>query len=204
MKRKLIFCTVATLLFLSCSDKEIREDAIYDPKEPETAEIIKQSNELLNQADYIFMRENYLVELYVQDSTKQEIIRVPNFENIPAGLIATYNIIRYKSGEIMYVAEFPYSTTGDWENIYESVFDETGKLLKFVRKSRFIEKDNLVSEKSEYYYNSKHKLLKKTYECMDQNNKNIADDNELEFKFRFPYNKHFTRAEWLEAHGLKK
>lgn len=204
MKRNLILCTIVSLLFLSCSDKLIKEDAIYDPKEPETAEIVKTSNGLLAQADHIFMRENFLVELYVEDSTKQGIERVADFENVPATLVATYNIIRYKSGEIMYVAEFPYSQTGDWENIYESVFDETGNLLKFVRKSRFIEKENLLSEKSEYYYNRKHKLLKKTYECMDQSNKAIPDENDFQFPFRFPYTKYNTRAEWLKAHGLIK
>lgn len=188
----------------SCGDKDLKEDAVFDPKEPETAQIIKQTNDILAEADRVFMRENYLVELYVQDSTKKDITKVDNFENPPVGLSSTYNIIRYKSGEIMYAAEFPYCASGEWENIYESIFDEQGNLLKFVRKSSFVSNNMVVAEKSEYFYNSDHKLLKKTYERKDQNNKAIGDEVNINFKYRFPYERYKTRTEWLEAHGLKK
>lgn len=204
MKTKLILCAISSLLLFACGNKDLKEDAVFDPKEVGTSEVIKQSNDILAEADRIFMRENYLVELYIEDSTKTSLQKVDNFENIPAGLVATYNIIRYKSGEIMYVAEFPYCKTNEWENIYESLFDETGNLLKFVRKSSFFEANMVVAEKSEYYYNAEHDLLKKTYERKDQNNKAIPDEVELKFQYRFPYAKYTSRAEWLEAHGLAK
>ncbi len=192
-----------TLILASCSKKIMKEDAIFDPKKTETPKIIEESDNALNIATRIFLNENYYVELYTQDKD-QDLVKVEDFNNVTPELSASYNLIRYKSGEMMYVAEFPYAESGDWENIYESVFDIEGNLLKFIRKSSFVEGDRLISEKSEYYYNKRHELIKKTYEIKDHKNQPIEDISGIDFKYRFPYEIYPTRKKWLKAHGLER
>lgn len=200
-----IVCLIFTCCYLmvSCKEKEPKEDAIFDPRYPETPQIEKQANDILAEADYVFMHANYQVELYVQDSITKEMKKVPDFDHLPQGLSATYNVIRDHNGNIMYVAEFPYSVSGDWENIYESVFSESGNLLLFVRKSSFMFSQAVVAEKSQYYYNPDHKLLKKTYELKDGQENPIPDGTAIDFPYRFPYEKYKTRKDWLDAHGLE-
>ncbi|MDR3704830.1 MAG: hypothetical protein P4L28_02850 [Paludibacteraceae bacterium] len=193
-----------TLLMVSCKEKEPKEDAIFDPRYPETPQITKQANDKLSEADFIFMHDNYLVELYVQDSTNKVMKKVPDFDHLPKGVMATYNLIRDKNGNVMYVAEFPYSASGDWENIYESIFDESGNLLLFVRKSSFIFGQAVVAEKSQYFYNTDHKLVKKTYDLKDGQENPIPDGTSVDFPYRFSYEKYKTRKDWLAAHNLDK
>ncbi len=201
--QKAILILLSSLFLFSCSKKIMKEDAIFDPKKDETPQIIAESDNVLNIATRIFLQENYYVELYTQNENKG-LVKVDNFENLSPEFIASYNLIRYKSGEIMYVAEFPYAKSGNWENIYESVFDKEGYLLKFIRKSSFVQDNRLVSEKSEYYYNKKHELIKKTYEIKDHKDRPINDITGIDFKYRLPYEISLTRKKWLKAHGLEK
>lgn len=194
-------------LFASC-EKKLPEDAIYDPRYPETDKIIEEAKDILNQADHIFMRENYLVELYIQ-TDDEEIKLVPHFQDVPENLSSTFNIIRNKDGNIMYVAEFPYSESGDWENIYESIYDSKGDLILFVRKSSFLHSDSLntevvIYEKSEYYYSSSHKLLKKTYLMKYAKQDQVPTGVKVDFPYRFDYKKYKTRRKFLRAHDLDK
>lgn len=209
--KKLLFKSLvlftSCLLFTSC-EKELPEDAVWDPRYPETDGICAQAKELLSEADLIFMRDNYLVELYTQVG-EEGIKLVPDFENIPTNLTATYNIIRNKEGHVMYAAEFPYSESGDWENIYESIFDDKGDLVVFVRKSSFFYNDDkhsdvIVYEKSEYFFNSDHELVKKTYQLKFGDKTEVPQGIKIDFQYRFPYEKYMTRKKWLKGHGLEK
>ncbi len=191
------------LLFASC-EKELPEDAVFDPRYPETEAIVEKANDVLKEADKIFMRSNYLVELYLKTASEKRIVQVPNFEQVPADLAAVYNIIRNKEGNVLYVAEFPYSESGDWENIYESIYDDKGDLLLFVRKSSFLHEGVVVYEKSSYYYNEKHRLVKKEYLIKYGSASVLPQGVTVEFNYRFPYEKFKTRKKWLKAHGLKK
>jgi hypothetical protein len=210
--RNILFTSLilfTSCLFLTACEKELPEDAVYDPRFPETDGICVQAKDLLKQADLIFMRDNYLVELYTQAGEEQGIKLVSNFDNAPENLTATYNIIRNKEGHIMYAAEFPYSESGDWENIYESVFNDKGDILVFVRKSSFFyndanHSDVIVYEKSEYFYNSDQKLIKKTYQLKFGDKTEIPQGVKIDFQYRFPYKKYMTRKKWLKAHSLEK
>ncbi len=196
------------LLFASC-EKKLPEDAIYDPRHSDAETIMADAQLILDRVDHIFMKENYQVELYIQTADDKGIKKVPHFEDIPENISATYNIIRNKDGNIMYAAEFPYSQSGDYENIYESIYNTKGDLIKFVRKSSFFHSDTLNTdvvayEKSEYYYNLKHKLLKKTYVMKYGPLNKVPLGVKVEFPYRFKYKKYKTRKKWLRAHDLEK
>lgn len=200
---KMMLFLSMSLFFFSCGEK-VKEDETYDPRYPETAQITKEANDILALADNVFMRNNSLVELYTQENNSNELKLVPNFEHVSSNLKAIYNIIKYKDGQVMYVAEFPFSASNDWENIYESIFDERGNLILFVRKSSFLSDKKIVREKSEYFYDESHRLLKKTYLIVDAQDKPIPEDVKINFSARFPYEKCMTRKDWLESHAMSK
>lgn len=198
-----IVLSIAVLSGCGCT-KTLNENAVFDPKYPETPQREQLADSILKVADYFFMRNNYFVELYVRDSTSMTMQQVPTFyENLPSDIESTYNMIRYEDGNIMYVAEFPYSPTREWENIYESFFDKDGSLVLFTRQSSFIVENKAMYEKSTYLYDIDHKLLKKTYTLKDNTEKELSE-TEISFPFRFPYKQYKTREAWLKAHKLKQ
>ncbi|MDR1679155.1 MAG: hypothetical protein LBR81_05185 [Prevotellaceae bacterium] len=200
MKKFCLF-SVLSIFLLSCNS-ELKEDAVFDPKNPETPAIAKRADTLMAEVVSVFLFRNYGVELYVQTKNNNNLLRVDNFDNLPENLVASYNIIRNSKDEVIYTAEFPYSASGEWENIYEHIFNDDGNLLLFMRKSTFQNGRQSVSEKSEYYYNAAHKLLKKTYEIKDDKDQEITDYSEISFLYRFPYEQYKTRSEWLKAHKI--
>ena len=208
------FMLTTLILFSSCflfagCEKELPEDAVYDPRYPETDKIVEEAKGILGQADFIFMRENFRVEIYYQTKNDNAIKLVSDYENRPDNLKSVFNVIRNKEGNIMYVAEFLYGESGEWENTYEHIFNSEGDLLVFVRKSSFLQNDTLnkdvvIYEKSEYYYNRNHKLLKKNYLMKYANQNQAPLGVKVEFPYRFEYKQYKTRKKWLKAHDLDK
>jgi hypothetical protein len=199
--KKIIFYTLLLGSLASCNNtKNLKEDAVFDPRYAETDSVSQKVDELLLRADRVFMYANYLVELYTQN-TAGEMQKVDNFDAIDrTTLKATYNIIRYEDGNIMFAAEFPYVPDSPVENIYTSVFSEAGNLLLFMRTSGFRDRD--AAEKSEYLYSEKHKLLRKTYELTDGKGTLLDRKVKISFPERLPYKQFDTRKAWLKAQGL--
>lgn len=206
MKNRIIYFLLSLFLFTACSEERLAEEATYDPREEGSDEICAKSDSILSVADRIFMSENWFVELYVQNGETNEMKKVPNFDVLPKVLKAYYNVIRYSNGEIMYVVEFDTNKEGKYEHTYESLFDEEGNLIEFIRKSTFTgsECTGEAFEKSEYYYNSSHDLIKKTYALKDAATDVNIMISKCKFKYRTPYEIYTTREEWLKAHNLEK
>ncbi len=197
--------SICLILFLFSCKKEIKEDGVFDQRDPQSAIVKAEADSIYRKiADKIFMTDNTFVELYIQNGSDTKMQKVDDFENVPPNLSASYNLMRNADGNVMYVAEFPFYKKGYPENIYESIFDNEGNLLLFVRQSTFPSDNKLIFEKSEYYYNKNHDLIKKTYQIADGNGKPIPEDAIIKFDYRFPYEKYMTRAEWLKAHHLEK
>lgn len=57
------------------------------------------------------------------------IKKVPDFNDTPESFYASYNMIRNKAGQIIYIAEYPECESGDWNLIYENYFDTNGNLI---------------------------------------------------------------------------
>jgi len=62
---------------------------------------------------------------------------VPDFDHLPKDLVATYNLIRDKNGNVMYVAEFHIQLPATGK-IFTKVFSTKVQPPLFVRKSSFV------------------------------------------------------------------
>ncbi len=155
--------------------------------------------------DFVYKNDTTKIELYLQLNEKEVIKRVPNYNDTQESYFASFNIIRDKSGQIIYIAEYPASESGDWNLIYESYFDEKGNLIVFVRKCSFFNGEcaEIVHEKSEYFYSVNHDLVKKTYEITDGDKKPL-NFKKCVFNYRFDYKRYTTLSEYLKNYKFEK
>ncbi len=188
---------------ISCKSKPlvINEETKFDSKSAEMSSIQKKFNTIKKEIENIYLKDTSRIELYIQIDENGTIKRVSNYNNSTESFYASYNIIRNKSGEIIYIQESPSSESGDWNLDYDSYFDDNGNLIAFVRTCSFFsgENDEIIRERSQYFYDSKYNLIKKTYEIKDKNNKPL-DVKKCTIEYRFSYTIYTTSKEYLNKH----
>ncbi|MBO6006154.1 MAG: hypothetical protein J6P49_04790 [Paludibacteraceae bacterium] len=204
-------------MFASCSkgegkfginDKASDETKVFDKKVEGEADLIDKAEALQNKVDDIFMKNNVYVELYVEMKDDSRLIKVDNFDDLKdKGKVAkTYNIVRYESGALMNVTEMPNPMGREFENIYNSLYDEQGNLVKFQRVSRFmIEQVSQFIETSSYYFDSKHEAVKKDYKILDLFNMDrvVSAAEADNSPGRIQYDVFLTAKDFNEAHPIK-
>jgi hypothetical protein len=195
-----VFCITTTY----SQPLQIVEESVFEIKTPELKDVLSNFKALSSDIDKIYNKDTTRIELFLQLEQDGLIDKVQNFNNVPESLYASYNIIKGKSGHIVYIAEYPFSESGDWNLIYENYFDENGNLLAFVRKCSFFNSEcaEIVHEKSEYYCNTKHELIKKTFDIKDGKNKTL-DFKKCVFNYRFEYKSYLTLSDFLKNYRFQ-
>lgn len=205
--RRLILTGILITIIISCysQPKYITEETILDLKSSELPSIINTFDSILKEVEYVKEKDTARLELYLQIDENGLIKRVPNYDNTPESYSANYNLIRNKSGQIIYIAEYPNSESDDWSLTYKSFYDTGGNLVAFIRTCSFFNGEcaETVHEKSEYYYNTKHVLIKKTYEITDENRKPL-DFKKCVFNYRYNYKKYLTLNGYLKNYRFEK
>jgi hypothetical protein len=153
----------------------------------------------------IYNNDTIQIEYYHQYGDQNSIKKVTDFNDKPVSVTTSFIVIKLrKNKQIIQIAEYPHSESGDWDLCYQNYFDNKGNLIGFFRICSFFNGvcAELVKEKSEYFYDSKHRLIKKTYQIKDGN------DNALDYKncilnYRFDYEKYMTLNSYLRNKKLK-
>lgn len=219
MKRFAIFAASVMLaaVFASCgketgkygiNDKASDEVKVFDKKVESEADLIDEAEALQSKVDDIFMKNNVYVELYVEMKDDNSLIKVDNFDDIKdkSKVAKTYNIVRYENGALMNLTEMPNPAGREFENIYNSLYDEQGNIVKFQRVSRFmIEQVSQFIETSAYYFDKNHEAVKKDYKIIDLFNMDrVVNPGEAESSpGRIQYDVFLTAKDFNEAHPLK-
>lgn len=199
--RQTIIILLLFIITIDCKAQPIKilEETIYELKSPDLNNCLERYNFIANEVELIYNQDTTKIELYLQIEENGLISRVKNFDNVPEDFYASYNVIRSKIGKIIYISEYPHSGSGDWDLGYENYFDEKGNLIAFIRKCGFFNGvcAEIIHEKSEYFYNLKHVLVKKTYEITDENKKPLNYKNCI-FNYRYDYKQYLTLEDYLE------
>lgn len=89
-----------------------------------------------------------------------------------------------------------------WDFIYERVYNHEGNLIFFVRRYNTYNSGcaEVAFERSEYYYDERGGLSKKTYELFDSNNNALEYDNC--WMERENYNQYKTYSEFISKYPL--
>lgn len=199
---------IALLLLLSnfsmSQNLEIKEESKYTSNSPEIKNVREYFKTLSKEIGNIYKKDFKKVEFYIQVHIDSPIKKVSDFSNIGSIHYTSFNIIRNKEDQVIYIIEFPFSESGDWNIAYESYFDEKGNLVAFIRNCSFFNSKcaDIVHEKSEFFYTADHNLVMKTYEIKDGKNK-ILDYNKCDFRYRFPYTKFTTLTDYLANHPFE-
>lgn len=205
--RKFLTFVFLIIGLISCNSQTtpITEESNFNLKSSDLPSILKTFNSISKQVDNVYQKDTFKLELYLQLDKEELIKRVPNYDDTPESFYASYNLIRNKTGQIIYIAEYPASESGDWNLIYENYFDENGNLIAFIRKCSFFNGEcaEIVHEKSEYYYNLKHDLIKKTYEITDGDKKPL-NYKDCVFNYRYDYKIYKTLTEYLKNYKFEK
>jgi len=189
------------LFIVSCKHPvKISEETNYKSKSPDIFNIVSNYKKIAKQVSIYFTKDTSKIELYLQLDKNDVTKRVANFDSVPQTDYFAFNLIRNKQGKIIFISEYPVTDSDEYDMIYESYFDQNGNLLTFIRKCVFSNGvcAKIVNEKSDYYYDSKHKLVLKTYEITDQDKKPLNAATCI-FNYRYEYQIHKTVAEYLKA-----
>lgn len=126
-------------------------------------------------------------------------------KNRDAFLLKRYDVIKgYDDQEhYTYIKEYVFNKNQAWDYIYERIYDgDNGNLIYFVRRYNTYNSGcaEVAFEESEYFYNSKGDLIKKTYQIYDsQNNPLSIDDCYMD---RESYEKYMSVKDFLNANHL--
>lgn len=188
-----------------CKSKiEIEEETNIELNSKDFKIVLNTYNQLEEKVLKCYKTNISCVELYIQMSETSGIKRVAKFNDSIDTYFSSYNVIRDNFGHIIHIAEYPFSESGDWDLVYENYFDTNGNLIAFVRTSSFFNGvcSEIVRENSEYFYNNKHELIKKTYSISDGDNKKINAEKCV-FNYRFKYQQEFTIDDYLAKHKFE-
>ena len=189
------------LFFVGCTRQvHINEETNYRSKSPNIYKIVSNYKKVAKEVANCFTKDSSKIELYLQLDKTDATTRVASFDSVMQPEYNGYNLIRNKQGKIIFISEYPVTDSDEYDMIYESYFDPNGNLLAFIRKCIFNNGGcaKIVNEKSDYYYDEKHKLVLKTYELTDENKKPLKYINCI-FNFRFEYKIYKTTKEYLKA-----
>ena len=89
-----------------------------------------------------------------------------------------YNILKNKSGQIIYVGEFPTSESGDWSLEVKHFFADDGRLISFEKRLAYFNSqctDRAVIEDLIELYDDQFNVIKTTKTLVDSNGKVLSE-----------------------------
>lgn len=173
------------------------------PESEEAKSLVKSSEELLSYINLLRDKDS-LIYRFVIFLDQEEINLVSEGESTSLPISKKFDIIFYPNTKnIMYVREMILNENQAWDYIYERVFDEKGQTKIFVRQYSTFNSfcAEVAFERSEYYFDDKSEIIKKTYEIFDEQHSplNIQECwmerevylmekslNEIKLKYNFP------------------
>lgn len=162
---------------------------------------VNLSQDMLSYINILKDRDSLVYHFCVM---KDDYNIVPQVDDNKIKLDKKFDIIFHpNTNKVMYVSEMILNENQAWDFIYERIFDDNGLLRMFIRHYSTFNSvcAEVAFEISEYFYNEKGDLIKKTYEIFngDHNPLNINDCwmeredyikeksfNELNAKFNLP------------------
>lgn len=116
------------------------------------------------------------VDRFLQINENDSIIKVPDFKERPDGMFfASYSILT-KANRIVFISESPNSNAGDWYDIHQYYFYDNGITKAFTVDYSVFDgnvEGEIRREKLACYFDSTGKMIKKSYQIKDGNDKTI-------------------------------
>ncbi|MFC2129886.1 hypothetical protein ACFLSQ_00470 [Bacteroidota bacterium] len=157
----------------------INEELVYSSG---NIKIIEGCKRLIKRRDSLY-KNGLNVIVYAKLFNSKSLIKIKNGKWPEEDIEISYNIIRDSSNEIIYLMEFEHGTGDGYVN-YEYYFDESGKTIIFCRSVTTtsdychgkLNYGIIISEYSEYYFDSDFNLVYKDYSLTDSEERDISKE----------------------------
>jgi hypothetical protein len=198
-----IYCLsllTALALFLSgCNDHAV----IY--RLPQTdSNLVKKKREKEAIDQYLSKHPKSIIIL-VKVPGKKNLVPVKN-ENWPDEVEYTYEIYKNPAGRIVFIAQIPFSGSGDWNIAYKHYFDEQGHTFVFSKEESVFGEDvkgGVVREILLNYYNKTFKNISQIHRLTDRDYKAInRRKNEYDFP-EYKYSIYQNLNSCLNGYGIR-
>jgi hypothetical protein len=107
----------------------------------------------------------------------------------PKKLEAIYQVCRDSLGRIVYLAESPFSASGDWDIVYRSYYDGRGRIFAFERTAGFFNSaciEGALYETTVKFFNAQGQVVATEQTYADDKGTPIRD-KPCDFPYNFPY-----------------
>lgn len=107
----------------------------------------------------------------------------------PKQLEAIYQVCQDSLGRIIYLAESPFSESGDWDIVYRSYYDARGRIFAFERTAGFFNSSctsGALYETMIKYFDPQGQVLATEQSYQDGDGK-VIQDQPCDFPYNFPY-----------------
>lgn len=153
------------------------ESSVIEAEGESSKSLVNLSEDLLSYVNILKDRDSLVYHFCV---IKDDNNIVPLVDDNTIKLDKKFDIIFHpNTNKVMYVSEMILHENQAWDYIYERIFDENGLLRMFIRHYSTFNSAcaEVAFELSEYFYNEKGDLIKKTYEVYNggHNPLNIND-----------------------------
>lgn len=144
--------------------------------------------------------------IYVKVPGKRKLVLVKNL-NWPDEIEYTYDIYKNPTGKIIFIAQIPYSESGDWSIVCKHYFDENGNTFSFNREESIFD-DNvaggIVREKLTMYYDINFHKIGEVSRLTDKDNRPLgASKKKGMYNFRdYEYKIYKNLSECLTAYNI--
>lgn len=178
---------------LGCSDRA--KPAVTDPYSAGNSEIRQEhearARQLLLQKLHIdALTLDTLAPALVFTKLPGQEVPVPvRNRQYPKHIEAIYQVCRDSEGRIVYLAESPFSQSGDWDIVYRSYYDEQGRIFAFERTAGFFNSACLsgaLYQTLVKFFNQQGQVIASEQSFQDQEGRPVKD-KPCEFPYNFPY-----------------
>ncbi len=223
IKRLVVFAFLFSAFALSAQDVDslaysseqfelYYEEETVEEYEPSDEEKVLQDETDQARERVIFVEDivSYVQYLLEADSLVNRFAKYESEDAIVAfvatgteleGLDRKFEVIEQREETpFFYCKEYVFNENKAWDYIYERLYDESGKLIFFVRQYNTYNSGcaEVAFERSEYYWDESGELIRKTYEIYDSHN-NPLDVQECWME-REGYDKIMDKADFLSTY----
>jgi hypothetical protein len=172
---------------------------------PQTDTVLLKLKSKKDAIDQYISRHNKDLIILVKVPGKEKPVIVKN-EHWPEEIEYTYNVLRNPAGEIIFIAQIPFSESGDWDIIYKHYFDEQGHVFAFSKQESIFDdgvKGGVVREILLNYYNKNFKKISQSNKLTDKDYRSTKTNKNLYDFLYYKYQNYKKLYEFLMGYHIQ-
>ncbi len=178
-------------------DVEDTESITFEIESVEGQSVVDNIFEKVDVVNDLIQADSNIASWAVYSNESEIQSYVPNMKK-DMFLTKRYDVIHLEDSTL-YIREYLFNKNQAWDYIYERMYNKEGNLIFFVRHYNTYNSAcaEVAFEESEYFFNNKGDLVKKSYSIYDnQNNPLSIEDCDMD---REVYDKYSLLSEFLNA-----